>query len=56
MAKENYDAKRAAILKVMHLERVKAAAKAKKDAEVAAAAALKVATAEQNIVSDAKID
>lgn len=56
MAKENYDAKRAQILKQIHADKVKAAAKAKKDAEIAAKAAEKAATTEQNIVSDAKID
>lgn len=39
MAKENYDAKRAAILKQIHADKVKATAKAKKDAERAANAA-----------------
>ena len=37
--KTNFDSKRAAILKQMHNDRVKAAAKAKKDAERAANAA-----------------
>jgi hypothetical protein len=52
MSKVNYDAKRAQVLKQLHDARVKAAAQAKKDAEIAA----KQAEREQNIVSDAKID
>lgn len=52
MAKQNYDQKRAQVLKQIHADKVKAAAKAKKDAEAAA----KLAEKEQIIVSDAKID
>lgn len=48
--KVNHDAHRAAVLKQMHQDRLKAAAKAKKDAE----AAEKLAVREANIVSDAK--
>lgn len=50
--KQNYDQKRANALKALHAARIVAEAKAKKDAEIAA----KKAIAEQNIISDAKID
>lgn len=55
-AKVNFDSKRAQILKQIHDDRVKAAAKAKKDAEIAAKEAAKKAVIEANIMSDAKID
>lgn len=52
MSKVNFDQKRATALKAIQAARVKAIADKKKaDAE-----ALKIATAEQNIVSDAKTD